>query len=366
MLVGDITKVIENFAPLYLAEEWDNSGLQVGNLKNAVNRVLVSLDATERAIEKAIENKCELIVTHHPFLFNPVSLIDLSSTKGKSIEKLIKSDINVYSAHTNLDVTNEGVNDILANIIGIKNKKVLKSTIYDYLYKIVVYVPKTHEHNILKALSTSGAGFIGDYSDCSFSSIGIGRFRPLEGSNPFIGQLNEVEEVEEVRIEAIVTKKILHKTIYEVKKAHPYEEVALDIIKLENLNEQYGYGRVGDIDPISLNEAFDMIKSRLGTQNLIVYGKKDIQIRRIAVCGGSGSDFIVDAKKENADLYLTSDIKYHDAQLAKELDLVLIDAGHFYTEKPVLNKLKELLNKELENYVECIIFEDPSYCYDIL
>jgi dinuclear metal center YbgI/SA1388 family protein len=366
VLVGDITKVIENFAPLYLAEEWDNSGLQVGNLNNEVNRVLLSLDVTERTIEKAIENKCELIITHHPFLFNPVSSIDLSSKKGKFIEKLIKANINVYSAHTNLDITNEGVNDILANIIGIKNKKVLKSTVYDYLYKIVVYVPKTHERNILKALSSSGAGFIGNYSDCSFSSIGVGRFKPLEGSNPFIGELNEVEEVEEVRIEAIVTKKILHKTIYEVKKAHPYEEVALDIIKLENLNEQYGYGRVGDIDPISFNEALDRIKSSLGTQNLIVYGGKDIQIKRIAVCGGSGSDFIVDAKRENADLYLTADIKYHDAQLAKELNMVLIDAGHFYTEKPILNKLKEVIEEKLDNNIECIIFEDPSYCYDVI
>jgi dinuclear metal center YbgI/SA1388 family protein len=366
VLVGDITKVIENFAPLYLVEEWDNSGLQVGNLKNEVNRVLLSLDVTERTIEKAIENKCELIITHHPFLFNPVSSIDFSSTKGKFIEKLIKANINVYSAHTNLDITNEGVNDILANIIGIKNEKVLKSTVYDYLYKIVVYLPKTHERNILNALSSSGAGFIGNYSDCSFSSIGVGRFKPLEGSNPFIGELNEVEEVEEVRIEAIVTKKILHKTIYEVKKAHPYEEVALDIIKLENLNEQYGYGRVGDIDPISFNEALDRIKSSLGTQNLIVYGGKDIQIKRIAVCGGSGSDFIVDAKRENADLYLTADIKYHDAQLAKELNMVLIDAGHFYTEKPILNKLKEVIEEKLDNNIECIIFEDPSYCYDVI
>lgn len=366
MLVGDITKAIEDFAPLHLAEEWDNSGLQVGSLTNEVERVLLSLDVTERTIEKAIDNKCELIITHHPLLFNPISSIDLSTKKGKLIERLIKANINVYSVHTNLDLTSEGVSDTLANIIGVKNTKVLKSITDDYLYKIVVFVPRTHERDILKALSTSGAGFIGNYSDCSFSSIGIGRFKPLEGSNPFIGQLNEVEEVEEVKIEAIVTKKILHKAIDEVKKAHPYEEVALDIIKLENPNEQYGYGRVGDIDPISFNEVTDMIKSRLGTQNLIVYGKKDIQIRRIAVCGGSGSDFIVDAKKENADLYLTADIKYHDSQLAKELDMILIDAGHFYTEKPVLNKLVEVINKKLENHIQCTIFEDPSYSFSIL
>ncbi|TJX68725.1 Nif3-like dinuclear metal center hexameric protein [Soehngenia saccharolytica] len=366
MLVGDIINVIENYAPLFLSEEWDNPGLQVGSLSNNVNKVLLSLDLTEGAIKKAIDNRCELIITHHPLLFNATSSIDLSTTKGKLIENLIKANISVYSAHTNLDLTIDGVNDILANLIGIKNTRVLKPTIDNYLYKIVVYVPKTHEQQILKALSISGAGFIGNYSDCSFSSIGIGRFKPLEGSNPFIGELNKVEEVEEVRIEAIVTKEILHKTIFEVKKSHPYEEVALDIFKLENPNEQYGYGRVGDVDPLSLNEIADIIKLRLETENLIVYCNKDIQIRRVAVCGGSGSDFIVEAKKENADLYLTSDIKYHDAQLAKELDLILIDAGHYYTEKPVLKKLREVINKKFGNQIECIIHQDPSYCYNIL
>ncbi|MBC7087171.1 MAG: Nif3-like dinuclear metal center hexameric protein [Tissierellales bacterium] len=362
MLVRDVIEVVEKFAPLFLAEEWDNSGLQIGNLDTKVKKILLSLDLTEEVVNKAIEDGYELIITHHPFLFNPIKLLELNTSKGRLIEKIIKNDLNIYSAHTNLDLAKGGVNDALATLLELKETSILSPICDNSLYKIAVYVPKTHEQSILDALSKAGAGAIGNYSDCSFAVNGIGRFKPKLGSNPFIGELNKIEQVEEVKVEAIATKDILDNVITEIKKAHPYEEVALDVFKLENYNFQFGYGRVGNIEQMQLREFIELIKIKLDTDKLLVYSIKDDEfpISKVAVCGGSGSDFITLAKKNGADLYITSDIKYHDAQLANELDLILIDAGHFFTEIPVMYKLKELILENFKEEIECTVYRD--YC----
>ena len=243
MLLKTIIKKIESKYPLNLAYDWDNVGLLVGDFDMNVEKVLVVLEANEKVIDEAIENNIDLIITHHPFIFKKMNKINTMDLKGKLIHKLIKNDIALYSMHTNFDIAYDGLNDYFMKLMGFENSKVLEVTNTETLYKLAVYVPNTHVDKVKNALSDAGAGHIGNYSHCSFSSQGIGSFKPLDNANPYIGSLGEVELVEEVKIETIVPNKTLGGGISSMIKAHPYEEVAYDIYKLENKENIYkAYG----------------------------------------------------------------------------------------------------------------------------
>lgn len=352
MKAKTIIKILNQLAPPFLIDSWDNSGLQIGSVKTKVEKVLITLDLSENALEKAIEDGVDMIVTHHPFLFSKLTNISLDDDKGKMIRDIIKNDITVFSLHTNLDMCKGGVNDLLCNILDIECEKPLSKFLTDKLYKIAVFAPKSHVSEVREALGETGAGFIGNYSHCSFSSSGIGRFLPLDEAKPFIGESGVIEEVEEERIEIIVDEHNLQKSIDKMTEAHPYEEVAYDIYPLKNKGKSYGYGRIGYLKgETTLKEFAKHVSNRLECNNLRVYGNFDRKVKKIAVCGGSGACFIKDAYREKVDVLVTGDIKYHDAQLAKELGISLLDAGHFETELPVVDSLKEYLkdsNKELE------------------
>lgn len=360
MKASEIVQLMNQWAKPYLIDEWDNTGFQLGDLEKDVNKIIVALDLDRKVLEEALKEKAEMIITHHPLIFKPLKAIRKQKYKESLIIDLIKEDIVVYNAHTNLDLATNGVNDVLAEVLGLKNTQPLKVTYEEALYKFVVFVPKSHAKLIREVLGNEGAGFIGNYSHCTYNIEGIGTFMPLEGTSPYIGELNKLEEVEEVRIETVVEKKDLKRIVSKVLENHPYEEVAYDIYPLDNKGKSYGYGRIGEIDKTKLSIYLDFVKRQLNVDSLIVYGDVEKEITKVAVCGGSGATFIVDAYSKGADVYITGDVKYHDSQYANELGLTIVDAGHFNTEKVILPAIKKYIEERTGKAVSVKIYEKSS------
>lgn len=358
MNLKSFIKKVEQKYPLGLAYDWDNVGLLVGDFDMDIKKVLVVLEANEKVIDEAISKDVDLIVTHHPFIFKKMNKINTSDLKGKLIHKLIKNDIALYSMHTNFDIAFEGLNDYFMEIIGLEDTKVLDITSSEVLYKLVVYVPTTHVEKVKESLSKSGAGHIGNYSNCSFSTQGIGNFKPLEGTNPYIGQIGEVESVAEVKIETIVPQRVLGGVINSMLNAHPYEEVAYDIYKLENKGKIYGLGRIGKLDSaINLKELCNNIKKKLNMSHTRVVGDLNSSIKKVAVVTGSGADMIKKAQRSGADVIITGDVKYHDAQDALDIGMNVIDCGHFDTE----DIFKDVMERFLCNIDEIEVIKSEIY-----
>lgn len=358
MNLKSFIKKVEQKYPLGLAYDWDNVGLLVGDFDMDIKKILVVLEANEKVIDEAISKDVDLIVTHHPFIFKKMNKINTSDLKGKLIHKLIKNDIALYSMHTNFDIAFEGLNDYFMEIIGIEETKVLDITSSEVLYKLAVYVPTTHVEKVKESLAKAGAGHIGNYSNCSFSTQGIGNFKPLEGTNPYIGQIGEVESVEEVKIETIVPQRVLGGVINSMLNAHPYEEVAYDIYKLENKGKIYGLGRIGKLDStINLKELCNNIKKKLNMSHIRVVGDLNSSIKKVAVVTGSGADMIKKAQRSGADVIITGDVKYHDAQDALDMSMNVIDCGHFDTE----DIFKDVMERFLGNIDEIEVIKSEIY-----
>ena len=352
----DIAGAIERHAPLSLQESWDNCGLQVGCMSGTVSRVLTALDVTAEVVAEAIEKQVQCIVSHHPMIFKGLKSINLGTMQGKMIGDLLQHGIHVYSAHTNLDVTRGGLNDEVANRLGLQGIKGLVEISRESAYKVAVYVPASHSEEVRQAMGDAGAGHIGEYSHCSFSVTGEGRFLPLEGTNPYIGHVGSVETVQEDRVETVVPKKLLGKVLSAMEQVHPYEEIAYDVVALEHIYEAQHIGRIGRVrEPLSL-EAIKMLLQRVFPHSQLRWGGARVeQIQRIALCTGSGAEFIKAAVKQKADLYITGDVKYHDMQLAKELGILVVDAGHYGTEYMSQTILKQYLTDAFtEEEVEVI------------
>ncbi|MEF9991405.1 MAG: Nif3-like dinuclear metal center hexameric protein [Romboutsia sp.] len=358
MKLKSIVKKIENKYPLNLAYDWDNVGLLIGDFDMDVKNILVTLEANEKVINEAIENKVGLIVTHHPFIFSKINKINTLDLKGRLIHKLIKNDIALYSMHTNFDIAFDGLNDYFMEIMGFKNSKVLDITKNEALYKLAVYVPNTHVEDVRKALLNSGAGNIGNYSNCTFNIDGIGTFKPLDGSNPTIGNVGMVEHVNEVKIETIVSQRILGVVISDMLKAHPYEEVAYDIYKLENKGDGVGLGRISKLEnKITLEELSNNIKNKLNMKNIRIVGDINSSINKVAVVTGAGGDMVKKAKRQGADVIITGDVKYHDAQDALDMGMCIVDCGHFETE----DIFKEVMKRFLDEFNEVQVIESKIY-----
>ncbi|MGM0602343.1 MAG: Nif3-like dinuclear metal center hexameric protein [Bacillota bacterium] len=356
----EIISLMGEIAPVKLAEEWDNVGLQIGDLSNEVNKVLLALDLNTEVIDEAVDNNCNMIITHHPVIFNGINSVSSESAVGDMIIRLIKNDIIVFSAHTNLDIVEEGLNDFICRKLGIEDFQPLDVTQIGNYYKFVVFVPENHIENIKSAVFKNGGGKLGNYSHSGFVSKGKGSFKPLKGSEPYIGSTEKIEEVDEIRLETIVAEDKLDKVLKAVLKAHPYEEAAYDIYEIKRTSNVDGIGRIGYLtDTMLLGDYINTVKEKLNLPYLKFVGKKDKKIKKVAVCNGSGADFIKKAGYKGADLYLTGDIKYHEAQHAEELDLALIDIGHYESEiwvKELLyDKLTSLAEKRNKKDVEFII-----------
>lgn len=346
MKCSDLIKFMEELAPPHLAEDWDNVGLMVGSREDTVKGVMVCLDVTPEVIEAAEAAGANLIISHHPFIFKGLKRINGEDLKGKMIMDLIKKGINVYSAHTNLDVTDGGINQYLSGLLGLSNIKNLKKYKAERLLKLVVFVPKDSLDIVREAMGKAGAGWIGNYSDCSFTTEGIGTFRPQEGTNPYIGTQGELEKVEECRIETVASEKIIQRVISAIKSVHPYEEVAYDLYPLELSGKEFGLGCVGELSGTMSAKAFaEVVKTKLNTKNVRVIGNFDKDIKKVAVFCGSFDREIMELAKAQADVLVTGDVKYHDAMDMLQMGMCVIDAGHFGTERIIVPRLVELLKQ---------------------
>ncbi|SHG96400.1 Nif3-like dinuclear metal center hexameric protein [Tepidibacter thalassicus] len=350
MYVKDIIKIFEAKYPKHLAYNWDNVGLIIGDINSKVKKILVTLEATTEVVNEAVEKDIDLIITHHPFLFKGLKSINKNTPKGNSIYKLIQDNISLYSAHTNFDIAYDGLNDAIANVLDLEDVKILDKTYTESLYKIVVYTPVSHEESVRNAMAKAGAGHIGNYSCCTFNTKGIGTFMPLENTNPYIGRKGGLETVEEIKIETICKNRNLNNVINEMLKVHPYEEVAYDIYKLKNEGQEYGIGRVGLIkENMTLGVFSQIVKEKLNLKDLRFVGDPNKEIKKVAIVSGSGSEFIIKAYNKGADVLITGDVKYHDAQDAVEMGMAVIDAGHFGSENIFSDVVVEYLKKELKN-----------------
>jgi dinuclear metal center YbgI/SA1388 family protein len=341
----EIIKYLEDWAPKEIAWQNDNVGLQVGRSTAKLKNILLSLELTPEVVNQAIKKNCNLIITHHPLIFQPIRSLNLNSDLNTQlIEKLIKNDISLYSAHTNLDFTKHGVSFQLAKKLGLQNITFLKN-LKSNQFKLSVFVPETHVEKVASAIFSAGGGVIGEYSNCSFRSIGEGTFKGSNYTNPKVGLKGKFEKVKEVKLEVIIDSWKLEVVLNAMRSAHPYEEPAHDIYPLENYNVNFGTGAVGYFEKeLSLSDTLALISQKLRARNLrYVKGKKQI-IKKVAVCGGSGSDLISDAIKNGADAFVTADIKYHAFHSAQN-KILLIDAGHYETETPVLDEVQRRLKK---------------------
>ena len=363
----EIYKIIEQIAPLCLAEDWDNSGLQIGSYDQDVKKVLLALDVTNEVVQEAIEKGVQLIVSHHPFIFNGIKSLCVDNGKGELVAQLIKNNISVYSAHTNLDSAKFGLNHYIASQLGIKATEPLVQSDQDQLFKLVIFSPQNFSQKILNILGENGAGLLGKYSHSSFRTAGKSTFKPLEGSQPHFGTINKVETVIEDRIETIIDRHLIKTILPILKEVHPYEEMAYDLYPLNPLisKNENGLGKIGYLDnPMSAQDFIDLIKESLGVSFVRTAGPVPEKIEKVALCTGAGAEFLSFAKFKGADAYITGDLKYHEAQNAKENNLWVIDAGHFGTEKNVVYLLKDHLQSHCP-FIEIMTSENIKSFFDI-
>lgn len=340
---GQYRDAIDRIAPFSLAEDWDNVGLLIGSPANRIGRALVALDATGGVIEQAMRMGANLIVTHHPVIFEPPKRIP-----GESIlYRLIAAGIAVISAHTNWDIAPGGVNDVLAAMLELRNPAPLDCTLQKPYCKIAVFVPSADVDRVWQAMSQAGAGRLGRYRDAAFFSPGEGRFTPLEGAHPAVGQVGRSERVEEIRLEMVVPPEDVEAVVAAVLSAHPYEEPAYDILETRALCRREGLGRVGDAArPFEPEELALFAKQRLGAAGVRLSAGGG-PITRIAVCGGSGADLLGKARAAGAQALITSEVKHHLLLEAAETGMTLIDAGHHATEAVSMPVLLERLREQL-------------------
>ncbi|MBA4493179.1 Nif3-like dinuclear metal center hexameric protein [Paenactinomyces guangxiensis] len=348
---AELIQCIDTYAPPSLAIENDRIGLQIGEPNTIVTGVLVTLDVTEAVVDEAIQKGANWIVAHHAVIYQPLKSIRTDQPAGRMIAKMLRHGINVYIAHTNLDAADDGVNDVLAEKLQLKETKVLIPYGEEKLKKLVVFVPEDHHDKLLQALGEAGAGWIGNYSHCTFNTPGVGTFLPTEGTNPFIGKQGQLEKVKEIRLETVVPERIERQVIDAMLNAHPYEEVAYDVYPLEIKGKDLGFGRVGRLEqPVSLGEFARHVKQAYQLEGLRITGDLQQKVQSVAVLGGSGGRYFMDAKRAGADVYITGDIDYHVAQDALAHGLHVIDPGH-HVEHLVVERVCQVLMQKLEKAV---------------
>ncbi len=348
--VADIIDLMEKVAPHCLAESWDNVGLQSGSRDWPVNKIWVALDPLPEVISSACTHDVDLLITHHPLLFNPVHSIDFNSSIGSIIEKSAVGKLAIYSAHTNLDKASGGLNDMLADRLELDEATVLAPTSDSESCKLVLYVPPDHELKVLTALFQTPAGIIGQYSCCSFRNSGKGSFLPGNMTSPFIGRPGEISHVDETRIETVVRKKDLSSVLSHVRAHHPYQTMAYDIYPLINAEKKNGFGRIGKLkESMTLMQFASKVKQRLSLSSVKIAGNQDMAIDIAAICSGSGASLLDVFFASNAEVFISGDFKYHDARAAEEKGRALIDIGHFPSEQIMITEITDYLSRQILN-----------------
>ncbi len=347
-VLQDVITYFNQWIPSDIAWEKDNTGLQIGNPGQEISGILLAVDLTEEVLNQALENRFNLIITHHPFFFHSIKSINYNSTSGQLVYKAIQNNISIYTAHTNLDFVVGGVSTVLAESLGLTQISLLKPH-ESYNRKLSVFVPETHSEKVHHALSEAGAGQIGNYDSCSFQVKGKGTFKGNELSNPVVGKPLQLETVEEIKLEMIYPRWKESAILKALRASHPYEEIAYDIIPLLNKMTDFGFGSKGFLpQKMKLKDWLEIVKTTLKAENIRYSGDLDQEVLQVAVCGGSGSELSGLAKSSGADCFVTSDLKYHTFFEA-DPTFSLVDAGHYETENITLNKLKSQLQMEFSS-----------------
>lgn len=342
MLISQIIQFIEKFAPPAYQESYDNCGLIIGNNNWGCTGVLCTLDATEAVIEEAKSKNCNLVVAHHPIVFSGLKKLNGKNYVERAVISAIKNDIAIYAIHTNLDNVQNGVNATIAEKLGLKNCNILLPK-QNLLCKLYLFVPPTHATQVRDAIFNAGAGHIANYSECSFNTQGTGTFKGNETTNPFSGTPGTRSEEAEVKIEVILPVYLQQYVVGKMIAAHPYEEVAYDIIPLSNRYQQVGSGLIGELNE-EMNEGalLDLLKRQFNLSVIKHTPLLQKPVKKIAVCGGAGSFLIKNAIAAEADVYISSDIKYHEFFDAED-KIVVADIGHWESEQFTIDLLMQLV-----------------------
>jgi dinuclear metal center YbgI/SA1388 family protein len=347
--ISDVTRLLEQFAPLPYQESYDNAGLQTGNFNDEVTCVLVTLDCTEAVVEEAIEKGCNLIVAHHPVIFKGLKSLTGKNYVERTIIKAIQNKIAIYAAHTNLDSVHNGVNAKIAAKLELQHVSML-STKPNTLMQLVTFVPVDSTEKVLEALHKAGAGQIGEYQNCSFQVQGTGRFLPTENADPTIGIPGKPEQVQENRIEVIFPAHLKNNILHALKISHPYEEVAHYLTVLENHNQEVGIGMIGELsDELSEEQFIVYLREKMALQGLRYTTIGNKSVKKVAVCGGAGSFLIKDALRHGADALVTGDVKYHEFFDA-EGRLMIADIGHYESEVYTKEIFYDTISKNFPNF----------------
>jgi dinuclear metal center YbgI/SA1388 family protein len=349
MKLKDLTTYLDSAVPLDFQESYDNSGLQVGSLDREISSAIICLDITEKVIAEAVSHNCDVVVSHHPLIFTGIKKLTDKSSVERMLIETVKHDIAIYSAHTNLDKIINGVSWKMAEKIGLEEVSVL-SPAENKLLKLVTYIPENYFEKVKNALFEAGAGVIGNYDQCGFTVAGTGSFRGNEYTSPFSGKKGQIHLEPEIRFETILYTHIKDKVINALLEGHPYEEVAYDIYPLENNNIQTGLGCIGSLkNPVSEHDFLQIVAEVFDAGGIRYSDPTGRLIRKVALCGGAGSSLLNAAIASGADAFLTADVKYHDF-LKTENNILLVDAGHFETEKYSREILKDLIIKKFPKF----------------
>ena len=349
MLIKDIIAVMEAFAPSSYQESYDNAGLLSGNSHDECMGVLLCIDCVEAIVEEAIEKNCNLIIAHHPIIFSGLKKFTGKNYVERTIIKALKHDIAIYAAHTNLDNMYYGVNHKIAQIFELQHRRILAPQ-PNTLCKLFTYVPHSHKDEVLNALFAAGAGHIGNYAECSFSSSGTGSFQPNILSNPYIGRIGERHHEEESKIEVLFQTYQQQEIIRALLSSHPYEEVAYDIVALHNPNPYIGAGMIGELNTAMDEKDFLLwLKDRMDIQHIRHTSLLSQKIHTVALCGGAGSFLLNHAIQAGAQIFISGDFKYHQFFDADN-KIVIADIGHYESEQFTVQLFYDILYKKFPTF----------------
>lgn len=349
MYIKDVIQHLEHWAPKEFQESYDNSGLIVGDITTEIKGVLVCLDSTEEIVDEAIQKGCNLIVAHHPIVFSGLKTFTGKTYIERTIIKAIKNDVAIYAIHTNLDSVSTGVNWQIGQKLGIKNLKIL-SPKQNSLKKLITYVPNAHLDSVRTALFEAGAGNVGKYSECSFKSEGEGTFKPNNAAEPFVGEVGKLHFEKELRLEVLVSKENVNQVLNALTSSHPYEEVAYELISLDNSRNDIGSGMIGELEkPTQALEFLNHVKKEMNVGVVRYTSLPEKLIQRVAFCGGSGGFLLNAAKLNKADIFITADYKYHQFFDA-ENEIVIADIGHFESEQYTIDLIATYISKKFTKF----------------
>jgi dinuclear metal center YbgI/SA1388 family protein len=348
--LADILNFLESRYPSAWAMSGDKIGLEVGHPGRQVTSILVALEATTAIVSEAAQRRAELLLTHHPLLYQPVNEIREDRPGGQLLTALVRAGLALISCHTNLDIAPGGLNDYLAQELELTKVEVLTPTTRDPWYKLVVFVPAGFEAPVRQALGDAGLGIIGRYSHCTFSSPGQGSYQPLAGAQPFQGEVGKLSQVQESRLEILAPESRLPAALSRLKAIHPYEEVAYDLYPVRHPGTSLGLGRIGSWPaPRPFSQVIRAIKDLFRVKTVQVWGQPPSQVQRVALCSGSGGDLVSNALGRGADIYLTGEVRHHQLTPGPDADFGVVAVGHFASEvvfmEPWAGQLRELFNE---------------------